>query len=73
MITTLKSNTELSELGNIFALEPHPNVSGLFILKGNNQDEDEDVIVPDDEDVVDNVEIEDALEITEDDFNFDFN
>ena len=67
-----KSNDELSKLGTVFNLEPHPNVSGLFILKGDNQEEDDD-IVPDDEDVVDSVDVEDALEITEDDFNFNFN
>ena len=65
-----KSNDELSEYGNIFTLEPHPNVSGLFILKGNNQ-EDEEEIVPEEEDVED-IEIEDALEISEDDFDFTF-
>ena len=56
---------------NIFKLEPHPNVIGLFILKGNNQSDDEEV-VPEEEDIVEDSEIEDALEISEDDFDFTF-
>lgn len=66
-----KSNEELSQLGYIFTLEPHPNVDGLFILKGNEQDEIEE-IVPEEEIEVEDIELEDALEITEDDFNFTF-
>ena len=66
-----KSNQELSEYGDIFQLEPHPNVSGLFILKGNDQ-EDVEEIVPEVEDEVEDIEIEDALEISEDDFDFTF-
>lgn len=66
-----KSNEELSELGNIFELEPHPNVVGLFILKGNNQS-DEEEIVPEDEETIEDAEIEDAIEISEDDFDFTF-
>lgn len=67
-----KSNDELSEFGNIFILEPHPNVSGLFVLKGNNQ-EDEEEVIPEEEDTVEvDEEIEDALEISEDDFDFTF-
>lgn len=66
-----KSNEELSELGNIFELDPHPNVVGLFILKGNNQS-DEEEIVPEDEEIIEDAEIEDAIEISEDDFDFTF-
>ena len=66
-----KSNEELSKFGTTFSLEPHQNVSGLFILKGDNQD-DIDEAIPDDEDILDDTEIEDALEITEDDFDFTF-
>lgn len=66
-----KSNDELSEFGNIFTLEAHPNVSGLFILKGNNQVDIEEV-VPEEEDIEVDEDIEDALEISEDDFNFNF-
>lgn len=65
-----KSNDELSKLGTVFNLEPHPNVSGLFILKGDNQEED--IIIPEDENIIEDDEIEDALEISEDDFNFTF-
>lgn len=68
-----KSNEELSELGNIFELEPHPNVNGLFILKGNNQQDTEEIVPEEEEDIeIEDPEIEDALEITEDDFNFTF-
>lgn len=67
-----KSNEELSEFGNIFKLEPHPNVIGLFILKGNNQSDDEEEVVPEEEDIIEDSEIEDALEISEDDFDFTF-
>ena len=70
MITTLKSNEELSKLGTVFNLEPHPNVSGLFILKGDNQEED--IVIPEEENIIEDDEIEDALEISEDDFNFTF-
>lgn len=63
-----KSNQELSELGDVFKLEPHPNVDGLFILKGNTTDEEEDIPVPEEED---DEEIED-IEINEDDFDFTF-
>lgn len=66
-----KSNQELSEYGDIFTLDPHPNVNGLFILRGNNQPDDEE-IVPEEEDEVEDIEIEDALEISEDDFDFTF-
>ena len=73
MITILKSNEELSKFGNIFELEPHPNVVGLFILRGNNQEDTEEIVPEEEEDVeVEDVDIEDALEITEDDFNFTF-
>ena len=65
-----KSNDELSEYGHIFTLDPHPNVTGLFILRGDNEDDVEE-IVPEEEEVED-VEIEDALEISEDDFDFTF-
>ena len=71
MITILKSNEELSALGTIFTLEPHPNVLGLFILKGDNEEDVEEVI-PEEEEIEEVEDIEDALEITEDDFDFTF-
>jgi len=66
-----KSNEELSQFGSVFKLEPHPNVVGLFILKGDNQDEEEE-IVPEEETNIEDIEIEDAIEISEDDFDFTF-
>lgn len=66
-----KSNEELSALGTIFTLEPHPNVLGLFILKGDNEEDVEEVI-PEEEEIEEVEDIEDALEITEDDFDFTF-
>lgn len=59
-----KSNAELSQLGSVFTLEPHPNVDGLFLLKGDSEPEEEDVLVPED--------VEDAVEISEDGFDFSF-
>ena len=61
-----KANTELSQFGSTFTLEPHPNVTGLFILKGDEEEEQDDVMVPEAE------EVEEALEINEDDFDFSF-
>lgn len=70
-----KSNEELSVLGDEFTLTPHPNADGLFVLTGNKlpnavddvpEAEDEDLQV---EDM--NIDDEDTVEISEDDFNFE--
>ena len=66
-----KSNEELSKFGDIFTFEPHPNVVGLFILKGN-EEEDIDVIVPEKEDDIEDPDFEDSLEIGDNDFDFEF-
>ena len=66
-----KSNEELSKFGDTFTFEPHPNVVGLFILKGN-EEEDVDVIVPEKEDDIEDPDFEDSLEIGDNDFDFEF-
>lgn len=69
-----KANEELSVLGSIFTLTPHPNADGLFILTGDKQPNSVEE-VPEEED--DNIKIEDididvdAVEISEEDFNFE--
>ena len=68
-----KSNEELAALGNVLTLTPHPNAEGLFILTG---DEKPNLIeAPENEDDLIQVKDmnidEDAVEITEDDFNFE--
>ena len=69
-----KSNDELSVLGDVFTLTPHPNADGLFVLTGNKQPnpveevpEKEDEVKPEDL----SIEDENAVEISEEDFNFE--
>lgn len=68
-----KSNEELAELGNIFTLTPHPNADGLFVLSGNKQPNPvEEEPEEEDEVQVEDINIdEDAVEISENDFNFE--
>lgn len=67
-------NDELSKFGTIFVLTPHPNADGLFILNGDKEPEDT-IPEPDiDNTVIDEEDIsidEEAVEISEDDFNFE--
>jgi len=68
-----KSNQELAVLGDLFTLIPHPNADGLFILSGNKQPNPvEEVPEAEDDNIeVDDIEDIDAVEISEDDFNFE--
>lgn len=67
-----KSNQELAVLGTVFALTPHPNAEGLFVLSGDKQPNTSEEI-PEEEDSIkiEDIEDVDAVEISEDDFNFE--
>lgn len=68
-----KSNEELAILGDVFTLTPHPNADGLFILTGNKQPNPTEDVPEEDENIqVIEINNEDAVEINEDDFNFEF-
>lgn len=69
-----KSNEELADLGDVFTLTPHPNADGLFVLNGNKQSNTVEAVPEEEDEIkVEDINIdEDAVEISEDDFNFEF-
>ena len=70
-----KRNSELAALGDVFTLTPHPNADGLFILTGNKQPNAVDDVPEAEDENIEINEIEDidadAVEISEDAFNFE--
>ena len=60
------ANTELSKYGTVFKIKAHPKTANLFILEGENKQgdfsSDENIELPEDYDIENDISIDDFIE-----------